>query len=352
MTSRIRATVIAVLAALALTAAAACGADSSPTGTTAPTDTGSATGGASVSNGSENAGPTDSPIGDLLGIPLTDDDAMEEYFGQLQRDAEANIAECMRSQGFEYTPVDLSGIDNLVVNIDSESREYAEQYGFGITSNPFEESFEAFEGFDDPNQDYLESLSAGEAEAYQTALNGTPPDFDDPAATDFFEPGGCQGEAYDDVFRFGLVFQQFSAEFEDIEEAFYADPRIVEATEGWAACMADEGYGYSDQDEARQDIERRYSAIVNNPEAFERSEEPPPIEIETAGESEVFFGPGTLNPEFQERVDALAEEERAIGLASWDCDAPLRAIQGDVQVEYEQRFVDEHGAAIRAALEE
>lgn len=334
--------VAAVIATAVL--AAACGSGSSTTQVEAQPTSSSAPSSSSTSTSGE-----DSPIADLLGLPITDDDAMEEYFGQLQREAEAKIAECMLAQGFQYKVIDYSGLTGAAISIDEDTAEFAEQYGFGIASNPFEESFESFQDFEDPNEEYLKTLSPGETEAYQEALSGTLPDFSDGDDVEFsFEPSGCQGDAYEEVFSFGLVFEQFSDEFEQIEEAYNSDPRIVNATSGWSSCMAEAGYSYSDEDGARDEIRRRNREITGNEGAF--------AEI-TSGEAneqegEFIFGPRSLTPEAQKQVDALVVEEKAVAVASWDCNAPLRDIEADVRVEYEQKFVDQHGAAISQALNE
>jgi hypothetical protein len=225
---------------------------------------------------SQSSETAESPLADLLGIPFNDD-AAEQCLNDLGRQAEIKIAECMLAQGFEYQVVDYSQIDALDSNTDFDSREFVEEYGFGIASNPFEESFEA-------------------------------------------------------------------------------DPRIVGATTGWSSCMGEAGHNFSDQDGAEDDVRGRYNSIVANPDAFaegDGSRESGSVVFEDGADVEEFvFGPQTLNPEFQAQVDELAVEERAIALASWDCNGPLREIEDDVRVEYEQRFADRNGAAIREALGE
>lgn len=362
MRSLARTPLVLLFAVLALFATA-CGSTSSgadvATGDSGDTSTASGSDGEQSNTSSDSSGSSDvpeSPIADLLGIPISDSGAMDEYFSDLGRQAEVKIAECMLAQGFEYSVVDYGDLGGVSID-DGDDREYAEQYGFGITSNPFEESFEAFEQFEDPNREYVESLSEGEQAAYGEALTGG--GFDASADAQTFEPGGCQGEAFEEVFSFATVFEQFGSEFAEIEQAFEADPRIVAARSGWSECMTAAGYRYTDEDGAFDDIRRRYQEIVNNPDAAaETPEGGSSVTIEVTEESRgsddeepvIFFGPRSLKPEFQEQVDVLAEEERAIATASWDCNAPLREIEGDIQVEYEQKFVDENGAAIRAAL--
>lgn len=350
-----RTSLVALLCGLVLLASA-CGGSSSGSANEVASGAGSSDEPASQQDAAEPAtsseptGGIESPLADLLGIPLGDGDEADQYFNDLGRQAEVKIAECMINQGFEYQVVDYSQIDSFDNNIDFESREFAEEYGFGIASNPFEESFEAFESFEDPNRTYVENLTDGERQAYESALYG---EFDESGEeTQVFEPSGCQGEAFDEVFAFGMVFEQFGDQFEEIEQAYEADPRIVGATTGWSSCMSESGHSFSDQEGAEQDIQRRYDAILGSPDAFADDAGAQDASIEVDGDEEFIFGPQSLNPQAQAQVDELAVEERVVALASWDCNGPLREIEDEVRIEYEQRFVDENGAAIRAALGE
>lgn len=296
-----------------------------------------------------SSAPRESPIGDLLGIPVSDDDAMEEYFGQLQKDAEVKIAECMRSEGFEYTPVDYSQFDNFS-GADWESREFAETRGFGANPFPSGEAEEQLRDFTDPNQEYLQSLSDGEREAYQTALAGELPDFD-PSSDDefFFEPAGCQGDAYEAVFSFGQVFEEFGDELEAMEDNFEADPRIVTARGEWSRCMSDAGFSYASADDAREAFFDRYQTIMRRSDVFEAPEidpDNPPAE----GETLFFDGPPKIKPEVRVELDAILEEEKEVAVASWDCSEPVKEVEREVQLEAEQKFVDQYGDQIRAAL--
>ena len=354
MFAKFKVTAIAGVCVLALVASACGGGSSEAVASGADSESTDSSSSANSGTSGSSDGEGESPLGDLLGLPITDDEAMDDYFDDLGNQAEIKIAECMLAQGFEYQVVDYSALGGAATSVDFDSREYAVDYGFGVASNPFEESFEAFESFKDPNQEYVQSLTPGEVDAYEMALSGSvfDPDAD---FQEFGEPGGCQGDAFEEVFAFGLVFGQFQDEFEAIEEAFEADARIVAATSGWGACMTEAGFRFSDVDSAEADIRRRYNSIVDDPDAYDDDADLGGTEVtvgDDAAEDVFFFGPGTLKPAFQQQVDELAVEERAIATASWDCNGPLREIEDDVQREYEQRFVDENGAAIREALGE
>src|SRR5690606_32544565 len=104
---------------------------------------------------------------------------LDEYFEQMYGDwdedegnrqmmeVEEITAECMREQGFEYTPVDYStqgGVSFSSDDLDVEwgSREFAEQYGYGATTDPWggQDMPEPEPGQEwvDPNQEYVESM--------------------------------------------------------------------------------------------------------------------------------------------------------------------------------------------------
>lgn len=292
--------------------------------------------------------PVESPINEMLGIPLGNEDELAAFYEELARGAERKIAECMLREGFEYTPIDFVDRGEVDGLTDPDSKEFIEEYGFGVASNPFGDMIERIEAFEDPNQAYLESLSDGEAEAYMHALR-----------SDLFESatplaGGCESEAYEEAFAFGTVFEQFGDELEEMRAAVDADPRIVAARAGWGECMSGAGYNYRDAEDARRDFERQLSAITSKPGAIASDGTQAPIEVEFDGpRSEgVFTVVSTLSPEAQAEVDKLAVEEVAVALTGWECEAPLREIQGSVYVKYEQQFVDQYGDQVKAALGE
>ncbi|MFT4232565.1 MAG: hypothetical protein QM606_07310, partial [Leucobacter sp.] len=88
----------------------------------------------------------------------------------------------MAKEGFEYRPIDHSGFGPAVGSehqeeVDTDSDGFIEQYGYGITDWPGAESLEdqVPEEFVNPNQEYLNSLTESERQAFQQALNGPMP---------------------------------------------------------------------------------------------------------------------------------------------------------------------------------
>lgn len=325
----------AVLAActLLLAIAAGCGASSTDQAQEEAAST-------SASASSVPEVEAESPIGDLLGIPITDDDAMDEYLSRLRGEAEQKVAECMRNVGFTYTPVDASGLEEALAD-GSGTREYAEVKGFGLAPFPDEEVREIIEGFRDPNQDYVMTLTEAEREDFQIALAGRAPEGDDNSES-FSEPRGCQGKAYAATFAFGEVIDKFGDELQAMTESFEADARIVEARRNWTRCMSDRGFAFASPDDARVQFTERYQAFLNNDAIYE------PVGTTVDGQPSF----PTLKTEYRASLDAIIEEETEAAVATWDCYQPMIPIERTVEIELERAFVNAYGDDLRAALGE
>lgn len=317
---------VAAAAALALTLAA-CG--SGPAG--APDD--------GTSPEEEAMGPLSKMFMEAYGE--LDEDSMT----QQQARMEQLVAECMAEQGWEYTPVDYSQIDGGMVAIEEDgpewgTEEYAQELGYGIatwdtteaTAEPVPEGEDA--EWQDPNSEYVESLSETAQEEYYAALHGPQPSIEDMESGEWeYDPAnaGCYGKASEEVFNPGgedgqNVFEdpKFEALIEDISRIYEQaedDPRIAELRSEWTACMAEAGYaGLASPDDARDGIMTEYDAMWQDGEPG---------------------GPA---------LEALQEKERAVALADFRCakESDVDALMIEIQHELEQDFIDAH----RAELEE
>lgn len=303
------------------------------------------------------------PTGDKDGA--TDDytpgplEAMwNEAYGEFNMDdsnaqqarVEQLTAECMAEQGWEYTPVDYSSMDDgfgqpIEGDVDGPewgTEEYAKEMGYGIATYQEQYSEEEVtetaeplpidgEEWTDPNSEYVESLSESAQQAYYEALYGPQPTEEEMESGDWeYNPqdAGCQGKASDEVWNTGTniwedpKYESLIEEMNTLYTAVENDPKIAEANSTWSTCMADAGYpGLADSSAAQDTIYTEMSSY------WESGEEPP-----------------------ADAIAALAEKERAIATADFTCakKADVDSLRVKLLHEAEQTFVDAH----RAELEE
>jgi len=338
----------------------------------------------SEGEGAVASGDFRSPIAEFLGEDLPDfeDDATAEaYFSEQQSGQEQGVAECMAREGFEYTPVDYSDFD--VFGEDDEefehgSREWAEKWGFGITTQAFSQSqvgpdllgytdFEdgPGESFVDPNQEYRESLGEDGQAAYNEALYGDEASFSGPeidesmseeeieelledAGLDFSGPGGCMGEAFEGSgLGGGGFYQKFGDEFEALYERIQSDPRITELEQEVSRCVADEGLEYTNREAVYESSDQKMTPLYE--EAFGTPPElPDNFDTMTGEEQEAFFNdfqPPELSDSAKATLAELQAEEIKLAIAVFDCggsDEKLGEIYQEVSIEYEEQFLEEN----------
>jgi hypothetical protein len=211
--------------------------------------------------GSDEAEATSSPFEALFGEP---ESPAESRAKQLEQ--EEIVAQCMREQGWEYTPVDWAAQfpDQPEVD-DPTGDEFGRQYGYGIARN-----YELWEwpnldedgnyvdgGFEggnvvNPNDEYVSSLAPTEMEEYQVALYGeqsivvsTVPveaSGDEAVAEPYTPPPleeqGCYGKAQAEVYGEQVWNDpDFSERFGALSEDLENDPRLEDAEIAWSDCM-------------------------------------------------------------------------------------------------------------------
>ncbi|MCL2849379.1 MAG: hypothetical protein FWE61_04965, partial [Micrococcales bacterium] len=105
---------------------------------------------------------------------------------------EEAIAACMKEQGFDYTPRgwNASDVAQLTDMPDPASAEYAELYGYGITTTDDAPRTLTLPGTDDPQMT---------DPAYVEALQGKPDD------GPVWKPGGCYGQIIDQFDTYRLL---------------------------------------------------------------------------------------------------------------------------------------------------
>ncbi|MCC2312791.1 hypothetical protein [Cellulomonas xiejunii] len=226
-------------------------------------------------SGDGTSSASDDEIGPLsaffekVGGSYEEDDAAKQ-----QREMDEIIAACMAEQGFEYT-ADESMTMGMAADEDMpewNSKEYAEEYGYGATTSG---GMDDGEEWVDPNADYLATMSEGEQAAFYEALYGAEPEVDpdaDPdAAVEYnWEDGGCSGKASHEVYEQGQLWEDpaFEAMFEEMNTVYEErldDPAVRKALTEWSSCMAEAGYDFEDPQAAQNSIYDEMSALWEAP---------------------------------------------------------------------------------------
>jgi len=192
--------------------------------------------------GGPDAQPTLGPVSQrLVGL---DGKAGTDVTVVQQDAAERRIAACMAGKGFDYTPQTAPSTPGGTPGWDT--MEFARRYGYGITtwSAIPETSTAAPDATASPGQG-----ASDQDPAYQTALWGPVPD----DGTQAWQPGGCYGQAYTEVFD-DPVAQALASMQTQVDD----DTRVVRAQRAWASCMAGKGYRYATSDDAMSAISDRF----------------------------------------------------------------------------------------------
>lgn len=303
-----------------------------------------------------------SPIAVLLGYDNLDSEDQQAEFVQREREAQDTIRQCMAAEGFEYQPIVESELVFFSEGDDLSPEERAVQYGYGFSTYFGEEQdFVEEEAYQDPNQDYIDSLGEAERDAYFRALYGDQPEFDETLSEEELEqsfenfvPTGCQSEAYEDLYgggEFETFYQTFGDQLDGMYERIQADPRIVAEREEWVACMADAGYAFGSQEEIYEDLQSRMDPIWNSQSFPGEDLTEEQFAAMSEDELEALY---SQRPQFDEEL--LAEvREYELELAAVDISCPGTSFLPsqaffEVQAEYEQAFIDENADQIRELI--
>lgn len=289
------------------------------------------------------------PLWEYMAAMWEGEDWNEDFQREQDRQREDLIAQCMAEQGFEYTP-DTGNTFYYSGDEDSDgpdwgTREFAEQYGFGVIDWPgMQEMEEQQEGqeYTDPNWDYVSTLSESEQNAFYEALHGPGPTEEEMALMeedeDYMwqpEDQGCWGWAYQKVNEGTTIGFYDDPEFADLIEAMNAmwedtqnDPEMVSLNTDWSACMVGAGYPeVTVRDDIHSWIYDQYSALMEGP----------------TGEWV------ELTPEQKEE---FREFEIAAAVADWDCQKEVNWDKryAEIDTRVQQEFLDAHKDQLDAAL--
>ena len=262
-------------------------------------------------------GPLDELIYSGLGVDTSLPGAVQQFVAQTARREDATAA-CMKAAGFDYIPnvPDATRVTLAPTGaLDPASREFAEQYGFGIARQPDWEAGEVFWSGTDPNAARRAQMSDAERDAYDTALWGEVTDsrVDAQGSTSQTRAGGCRDRTSGDSAPVYDEATEFLAELPE-------DGAFDEIDHAWSACMSDAGFAYDSPGAARRTFDDRMTAASTD---------------------------GALDPS---EVAAIADDEIPAAVASWDCEAKVDYTERyrEIRDRLEQQWIDAHRAELDA----
>ena len=272
----------------------------------------------------------DSPLQKYLGVvygQLDEDDQVAQ-----QNETEELVAQCMTEEGFEYIPVDQSQYMSFDQE-DRETLEWVSTYGYAANLTP-EEQEELYGGeteYEDPNQEYVGSLSESEMTEYYAVLYGEQPseeEMNEDGSYEYtWENGGCYGWAQHEITGDQAYEQdQFKEIFEDINALYeeqQKDPALKELNAKWASCMADAGFeDFKLQFDAAQSIYDQQNEFWEN---------------DTTGE-----GPT------EEQTKEWRAEEMKVAVADFECREKTDYTNASLKIQFdlEEEFIAENKAAL------
>ncbi len=298
-------------------------------------------------SGESPAAKKESPLMEYLGAVYgtnLSDSEQQQRSTDIQKKTEGIVAQCMKEQGFEYQPNIQTGFVSVATGDmwKPDDREWVAQYGYGMIKNPMsDQPTDQQTPYVDPNQAYIDSLSATEQTAYWAALYGASVTDDrtsDGGSVEYdWTAAGCQGKAQHESNANPMQDKQFASLNEAIN-SFYTDimtnAGFTEINQKWSACMADAGQaGFAKQTDAQSAISDKLSKLYEN-----------------------MTGTGGLQPNDPE-MKKLAEEEITVALADLDCRVKTgyTEAQQKVQFDLERQFIADHKSeleALKAAAEQ
>jgi hypothetical protein len=203
-----------------------------------------------------------------------------EEFGPTERElvqavekVEAQIAQCMRAQGFEYVPADYRTVRRGMAAIMSlpglDEEEFIEEHGYGIATLYTGQPPQLVEGYSpakvglgERNVQIYKSLSPADRVAYNRALLGENTDATFAVCLDienFSRCGGCTRKAIEQVFK----PEELKATYLNPKDAIIAkDPRMRAALRKYVEEMRKAGFEYNHPDDVENDIRTRLYAIT------------------------------------------------------------------------------------------
>jgi hypothetical protein len=296
-------------------------------------------GGESASGeGDENLyDPRNSPLAQLMGWG---GDMAEQRARELE--VQQELAQCMQDEGWEYEPVDWQAqMGDMSAEWElqmTDPEAYGEKYGYGVVRGFESQGEMSGQQFEDPNQDYMMSLTPDEMQTYQETLYGVQPEYVEGEEFTIppLEEQGCQGKAMLAVYGENSamtnneVQERVNSSYEDMMN----DPDVLDALDTWASCMReqDPSYDYESPDEVASRLWDRLSELQGYGPMSEGGDSAPAVTVAV--------DPVTGMPEVDEAdLEELRQDELTTWRHDWDCQQEAELAQA--RRDAEQRVVDE-----------
>lgn len=192
---------------------------------------------------------------------------------QAAEKVEAEIAKCMRAQGFQYVAADYLTIrrgmsaDKRLPGVGEE--EFIERYGFGVATMYTGVAPQLATGYSpakvglgERNVEIFQGLSPADRVAYNRALFGEAADASFAVGIEtenFSRCGGCTREAIEKVFE---PEQLEASYYNPMDSMINNDPRMRATLAEYEMKMRKEGFAYHHPDDVETDIRERLDALT------------------------------------------------------------------------------------------
>lgn len=264
---------------------------------------------------------------------------------------EEKLAECMKQEGFDYTPEEprdeyfqVGGVAEQDYRPDDEK--WVSVHGYGIVDlmvtpvgGPAEDSAET-----SPNTIYYESLSDAQKRAFDVARYGRTSEEQEQAAEQGIDPfaetwedRGCSGWAEHELDLDNeempaadlSAFEDLLRRMDEVSKNADQDPEVFALDSRWASCMQKAGHsGFSSPDDAQNSIASE--AMDARGAESEKAD---------SGQGDVNESPEPLS---DGEIDALREREIELALADLSCREETDYMETRAKIVFgvEQEFVD------------
>lgn len=261
----------------------------------------------------------------------SDSQGAEVYLGinnssiaRLTRQLEQSLAQCMKKEGFEYTPETAAIPSDALDGGASNRKAFVEKYGYGISTL----AQSASTSVKNANQAYIAKLSAADRHSYYQTLLGFDPEKNASAApSNGFDPKSCVGKTTTAIFGNVLSVQALLTKYNDLEKRINADTSVVRAMRDWSGCMKKSGYTYAKDADVPTAFSKKLSALKTAPSG--------PAQL--LGAPQVIDTPG---------LKKLQKEELATAKADWECSTKHLGARDKVAKQLRKDFFEQNKAAL------